>query len=91
MANMLTVDEAAKRLGVRPSTIRSWLWKRQIEFVKISRSVRIPADVIDRLIVAGTRPALGTESRVTATSNVFAGRSTALLDNESLASKNGED
>jgi excisionase family DNA binding protein len=59
MANMLTVEEAAEKLGVRASTIRSWVWKRQIEFVKISRSVRIPDKVVDRLIRSGTRPALG--------------------------------
>jgi excisionase family DNA binding protein len=60
MANMLTIEEAAKVLGVKSSTIRSWVWKRQIEFVKISRSVRIPDKVIERLILSGTRPALGT-------------------------------
>lgn len=59
MADMLSVKEAAERLGVKASTIRSWVWKRQIEFVKISRSVRIPEKVIERLIHSGTKPALG--------------------------------
>jgi excisionase family DNA binding protein len=59
MANMLTVEEAAERLGVKAATIRSWVWKRQIEFVKISRSVRISDKVVERLIRSGTRPALG--------------------------------
>jgi excisionase family DNA binding protein len=59
MANMLTVEEAAERLGIKASTIRSWVWKRQIEFVKISRSVRISDKVVERLIRSGTRPALG--------------------------------
>ena len=36
MAHLLSVEEAAERLGVKASTIRSWVWKRQIEFVKIS-------------------------------------------------------
>jgi excisionase family DNA binding protein len=60
MANMLTVEEAAERLGVKAATIRSWVWKRQIEFVKISRSVRISDKVVERLIRSGTRRALAT-------------------------------
>jgi excisionase family DNA binding protein len=58
MAKMLTVSQAAQVLGVKPATVRSWIWKRQIGYVKISRSVRIPADEVDRLIVCGTRPAV---------------------------------
>jgi excisionase family DNA binding protein len=58
MATMLTIGEAAQTLGVRPATIRSWIWKRQIEYVKVSRSVRIPATVVQRIIKNGTRPAV---------------------------------
>ncbi len=59
MAKMLTVGETAQALGVKPATVRSWIWKRQIEYVKVSRAVRIPAHEIDRLIERGTRPAIG--------------------------------
>jgi len=58
MANMLTVGEAAQALGVKPATIRSWIWKRQIEYVKVSRVVRIPAVEVQRVIQCGTRPAI---------------------------------
>ena len=61
MANMLTVSEAAHALGVKPATIRSWIWKRQIEYVKVSRAVRIPANEIARVIEHGTRPAIKAE------------------------------
>ena len=57
MEKMLTVSQAAQALGVKPATVRSWIWKRQIGYVKILRSVRIAAEEIDRLIECGTRPA----------------------------------
>jgi excisionase family DNA binding protein len=63
MANMLTVSEAAHALGVKPATIRSWIWKRQIEYVKVSRAVRIPANEVQRVIEHGTRPAIRAEGR----------------------------
>jgi excisionase family DNA binding protein len=58
MAKMLTVSQAAQALGVKPATVRSWIWKRQIEYVKVSRAVRIPADEVQRVIERGTRPAI---------------------------------
>lgn len=61
MPKMLTASEAAEMLGLRPATIRSWIWKRQIRYVKVSRSVRIPADEVQRMIESGTRPAMMTK------------------------------
>ena len=58
MKQMLTINEVAQRLGLRLATIRSWIWKRQIGYVKVSRAVRIPADEVERLIESGTRPAV---------------------------------
>jgi len=58
MSTMLTINEAAEALGVKPATVRSWIWKRQIEYVKVSRAVRIPRSEIQRLIAAGTMPVL---------------------------------
>jgi excisionase family DNA binding protein len=60
MKEMLKVSQAAQALGVKPATVRSWIWKRQIGYVKVSRSVRIPAAEVDRLIECGTRPAVTT-------------------------------
>lgn len=55
---MLTVSEAAKRLGLRESTIRAWILARRITYVKVGRrAVRIPAEAIEKFIAANTIPA----------------------------------
>jgi excisionase family DNA binding protein len=57
---MLRVAEAAQVLGLRPSTIRAWLLRRQIGCVRLSaRCVRIPRSEVDRIISDGTVPARG--------------------------------
>jgi len=38
---LLTLKEAANRLAISLPTIRSWVWQRRIEIVKIGRCVRI--------------------------------------------------
>lgn len=58
MAKLLTVSQAAQAWGVRPATVRSWIWKRQIEYVKVSRAVRIPAEEVQRVIERGRRRAI---------------------------------
>ena len=55
---LLTVVQAADRLGLRPATIRSWIWTRKIQYVKLGRSVRLREDTIQEIIEAGTIPAL---------------------------------
>ena len=54
---MLTVNQAAERLGLRDSTIRAWIAQRRIGIVRLGRAVRIPADEVERLINEGTIPA----------------------------------
>jgi excisionase family DNA binding protein len=54
----LTIPDAADYLGVRPSTIRQWVWRRKIDVVRIGRCVRIPLEACDRIIERGTVPAL---------------------------------
>ena len=54
---LLTVEEAAVRLGLAQVTIRSWILRRRIGFVKLGRSIRIPADELSRLVSAGFIPA----------------------------------
>jgi excisionase family DNA binding protein len=54
---LLTLAEAAKRLGLRLSTIRFWVWTRKIGHVKVGRSVRVPESVVAELIERGTVPA----------------------------------
>jgi excisionase family DNA binding protein len=55
---LLTVPEAAERLGLKPKTIRFWVWRRQIETVRVGRAVRISEHVVNQLIEQGTLPAL---------------------------------
>lgn len=48
---LLTVAEAAEQLGVKESTIRSWILKREkLEVVKVGRLVRITERSIQKLI-----------------------------------------
>ena len=54
---MLTVEQAAEKLGVRPATVRAWVLYRKIQFVKLGRSVRIDPAVVERIIQEGTVPA----------------------------------
>lgn len=54
---LLTVEQAAERLGIKPSTIRSWILRRErLEIVKVGRLVRIPESAIDDLISGNTIP-----------------------------------
>jgi excisionase family DNA binding protein len=54
---LLTVAQAAERLAVRPSTIRSWLSKGVLPRTKCGRCTRISADAIDAFIVVHTSSA----------------------------------
>ncbi|UOF78516.1 helix-turn-helix domain [Caudoviricetes sp.] len=57
VGELLTVREAAKRLGLRTGTIRRKILERRIDYVKIGRAVRIPSKVIDQIIEEGWRAA----------------------------------
>lgn len=51
---MLTVEKAAERLGLAPSTVRTWIARKRIDYVKVGGAVRIPEDVVDVLLARGT-------------------------------------
>ena len=55
--DLLTVGEAADFLRLRPSTIRSWLLKRQITFVKLSRRVFLRRGDLEELLERSVIPA----------------------------------
>ena len=55
---LLTVVEAAARTGRKVSTWRRDILLRRIPYVKIGRSVRIPVEVVERLIREGWRDAI---------------------------------
>jgi excisionase family DNA binding protein len=57
---LLRVEEAAERLGLKQTTMRDWLWKRRIPFVRVGpRAIRIKESVIQSIIEMGTVPARG--------------------------------
>ncbi len=56
---LITIREAAERLGLKESTIRKYILKRQIAYVKPSvRAVRIPIEELELILAAGLRPAI---------------------------------
>ena len=50
---LLTIFQAADRIGMRPVTLRSWANKRKIGHVKIGRCLRIPESEIRKIIECG--------------------------------------
>lgn len=55
---LLNVSEAAERLGLKPATIRKFIFERRIDVVRIGRRVSIPEDAIEKMIAEGYSPAL---------------------------------
>ncbi len=47
---LLTIREASERLGLRESTLRKWLFQKRIAYCKLGRSVRLPANVVEKMI-----------------------------------------
>lgn len=59
MSQMLTVKEAADLLGLRPSTLRKWIFARRLDVVRVgSRAVRIRRATLEALIRRGERRAV---------------------------------
>ncbi len=55
---LITVGQAAERLGLRESTIRNWLALGKLPRVQLSsRAVRISADAVRRLVSERTNTA----------------------------------
>ena len=55
---LLTVQEFAAAVGWKPSTVRQKIWRRELEYVKLGRSVRFKPETAEKLIERGTVPAL---------------------------------
>ena len=55
---LLTLEQAAERLGMKPVTLRMWANQRRITRCKLGRSVRIPETEIEKIIERGLIPAL---------------------------------
>jgi excisionase family DNA binding protein len=58
-----SIPAFAKVLGVRPSTVRKKLARREVSYFKVGRKVSIPASEATRLIAANMIPALPPERR----------------------------
>ena len=55
---LLTVDQFSDATGLKPKTVRQKIWRRELEYIKIGRNVRLRADLVNELIEQGTVPAL---------------------------------
>jgi excisionase family DNA binding protein len=53
-----TLPEAAECLGLSVKTLRAWIYRRSIDYIKIGRAVRISDETIRQIIDRGTVPAL---------------------------------
>jgi excisionase family DNA binding protein len=56
LMDLLNVEEMAAATGWKPSTVRQKVWRREIEFVKMGRSIRFKRETVQRLIEEGTVP-----------------------------------
>jgi len=54
---LMTVEQFAQAVGLKPATIRQKIWRREIEFVRIGRAIRFRPETAEKLIEAGTVPA----------------------------------
>jgi len=57
MKTLLTVQETAERLGIKPSTVRAWLLRRKLPCVHCGRAVRVPAEAVAEFVERNTIPA----------------------------------
>jgi excisionase family DNA binding protein len=58
MDSLLTVEEAAGRLGTSTRFVRRLIYERRIAFVKVGRHVRIAPEDLDAFVAAGRIDAL---------------------------------
>lgn len=63
MTRLLTVDQVARLTGWRPATIRQKVWRRELPYIKLNRSVRFKEDEIRKIIEGSEFPALESQSR----------------------------
>jgi len=60
---LLTLEQAAERLGLKPVTVRMWASARKISRVKLGRAVRISESAIAKIIERVLIPALPERAR----------------------------
>jgi excisionase family DNA binding protein len=52
-----SIPQTAAYLNIKAATVRSWIRKGMLEYVKLGRLIRIKKDVLDRFIEANTHKA----------------------------------
>ena len=57
MAKLLNVEEFAAEVGWKPATVRQKVWRREIEFVRMGRSIRFKRETAEKLVARGLVPA----------------------------------
>jgi excisionase family DNA binding protein len=62
-SKLVSIEDAAARLGLKPPTLRLWSAKRKLASVKLGRRRLIPLAEIERLIESNLTPALPEHSR----------------------------
>lgn len=63
MTRLLTVDQVARLTGWRPATIRMKIWRRELPYIKLGRSVRFRESEIMKLIEGSEVPARVSQGR----------------------------
>jgi excisionase family DNA binding protein len=53
---LLTVDEFASLTGWKPSTVRQKIWRRELPYVRLGRSIRLQQETFERLVATSTVP-----------------------------------
>ena len=50
MEKLLTIREVSETLGLQEATLRKWVLQKRIAYCKVGRAVRIPVNVVEKLI-----------------------------------------
>lgn len=56
-AQMLTLTQAARLLGLKPVTLRAWAARRRIAVHRLGRAIRISGSEVERLLEESLVPA----------------------------------
>ncbi len=58
MTRLLTVDQFAEAIGWKPATVRQKVWRRELDYVRIGKSIRFKEETLKRLIERSEVPAV---------------------------------
>lgn len=55
---LMTVEQFAEAVGLRPATVRQWIWLRKVPYVRVGRAIRFKPETAQQIVARGTVPAL---------------------------------